>query len=116
MNTYLFSYGTLQKQTVQKELFGRSLQGWPDVLNGYKAISIEIKDEAFLAKGEQKTQQIAVATNNESDSIKGTVFKLTEEELLNADKYEPEGYGRIKVKLSSGKEAWLYVAMKFLSV
>jgi gamma-glutamylcyclotransferase (GGCT)/AIG2-like uncharacterized protein YtfP len=112
MKTYLFSYGTLQKQTVQKDLFGRTLRGWPDVLAGYKTESVEITDKAFLAKGEQRMQQTAVASNNENDSIKGTVFELTKEELLAADKYEPEGYERINVKLGSGKEAWLYVAMK----
>ncbi|GAA4737256.1 gamma-glutamylcyclotransferase family protein [Flavisolibacter ginsenosidimutans] len=112
MNQCLFSYGTLQKTQTQIALFGRILQGWPDVLNGYKTTTVEIKDEAFLAKGEQTMQQTAVATNNENDSIEGTAFELTEEELLNADKYEPEGYERIKIKLASGKEAWLYVAIK----
>lgn len=112
LNTYLFSYGTLQKEQTQIALFGRTLQGWPDVLNGYKTATIEIKDESFLAKGEQAIQQTAIASNDESDNIKGTVLEVTEEELRIADSYEPKGYGRIKVKLQSGKEAWLYVAKK----
>ena len=39
------------------------------------------------------------------------VFEITVEELLHADKYEPANYKRIKVKLESGKEAWIYVAV-----
>ena len=50
MREYLFSYGTLQKDKIQLALFGRILQGWNDMLRGYKMISIEIKDNAFLQK------------------------------------------------------------------
>ena len=110
MKEYLFSYGTLQKEKVQVELFGRILQGSGDMLRGYKAAAIEIRDESFLSKGEQKNQQTAIISKDKNDSIKGTVFEITEEELFAADKYEPDGYKRIKVVLESGKEAWIYVA------
>jgi gamma-glutamylcyclotransferase (GGCT)/AIG2-like uncharacterized protein YtfP len=110
MKEYLFSYGTLQKEKVQIELFGRILQGSGDRLRGYKATAIEIRDESFLLKGEQKNQQTAIISKDKNDSIKGTVFEITEEELLAADKYEPDGYKRINVVLESGKEAWIYVA------
>lgn len=110
MQQYLFSYGTLQKEAVQLRLFERILHGTKDVLKGYKAVPILIGDEAFLAKGEQRHQQTALATANEKDEIEGMVFQITNEELTSADDYEPEGYTRIKVKLQSGKEAWLYVA------
>ena len=107
---YLFSYGTLQKDKVQLKLFGRLLNGSKDILRGYKVSSIEITDEAFLAKGDGKDQQIAILTNIKTDFIEGTVFEVTEGELTHADKYEPADYIRIKVKLESGKEAWVYVA------
>jgi gamma-glutamylcyclotransferase (GGCT)/AIG2-like uncharacterized protein YtfP len=109
MNEWLFSYGTLQKEKVQLELFGRILQGSGDTLKNYKVATIEIKDESFLSKGEQKYQQTAVISNDKNDSIKGTVFEITEEELFLADKYEPDGYKRIRVILESGKDAWIYV-------
>jgi len=109
VNQYLFSYGTLQKEKVQIELFGRILQGSGDTLIGYKVSTIEIKDESFLLKGEQKYQLTAVISKD-NDNIKGTVFEITEEELRLADKYEPVNYKRVKVVLESGKEAWVYIA------
>jgi len=109
VNQYLFSYGTLQKQKVQIELFGRILQGSGDTLIGYKVSTIEIKDESFLLKGEQKYQLTAVISKD-NDNIKGTVFEITEEELRLANKYEPVNYKRVKVVLESGKEAWIYIA------
>ena len=108
MNELLFSYGTLQKEKTQKELFGRILQGSADTLKGYKVSSIEIKDEKFLAKGEQKNQLTAIVSANEKDSIKATALELTEEELLLVDKYEPAGFTRIRVELESGTQAWIY--------
>ena len=111
MPEYLFSYGTLQKEKTQLDLFGRLLKGYKDVLTGYKLSPIEITDEKFLAKGEQKMQLTIVATNKHSDSIEGTALEVTEEELLNADKYEPDNYKRIKVTLESGIEAWIYAAI-----
>lgn len=110
MQVYLFSYGTLQKETVQLRLFKRILRGMKDVLPGYKAVSVDSRDEAYLAKGEQRYRQTAFASANENDEIEGIVFEITNEELAVSDDYEPEGYTRIKVKLKSGKDAWLYVA------
>ena len=40
--------------------------------------------------------------------IEGTVFEISEEELLLADGYEPDGYERHKVVLQSGNRAWIY--------
>lgn len=110
MKEYLFSYGTLQKEKVQLELFGRTLRGTTDVLRGYKTAPIEIKDEAVLAKSEQKYHLIAVPSTNKNDFIKGIVLELTEEELLIADGYETEDYKRISAMLDSGKDSWVYVA------
>ncbi len=110
MIEFLFSYGTLQNHKTQLELFGRIFTGSADILQEYKTATIEIKDEAFLAKGEEKYQQTLVQTKDNNDCIKGTVLELTNEELLLADKYEPENYKRISVVLESGKEAWVYMA------
>jgi len=110
MKEYLFSYGTLQKKEVQLDLFGRLPEGTIDVLLGYKTDIIEIKDDFFLSRGEEKYQHVLVRTNNSHDRVAGTVFELKEDEMLLADEYEPENYKRIKVKLESGKEAWIYLA------
>lgn len=110
MKENLFSYGTLQKDSVQLELFGRLLKGAKDILKGYKLSSIEITDESFLAKGEAKFQQTVIPSID--GFIEGTVFEISEAELFLADKYEPENYKRMKVALGSGKEAWIYAAVE----
>ncbi len=35
----LFSYGTLQSESVQLETFGRKLEGEPDTLPGYRLVT-----------------------------------------------------------------------------
>jgi len=110
MSEYLFSYGTLQKEEVQIKLFGRILPGSNDILKSYKIVTIEIKDESFLSKGEEKYQSTLIFTNDQTDWVKGTVLEITKDELLLTDKYEPADYKRIKVIPESGKQAWIYVA------
>jgi hypothetical protein len=110
MKEYLFSYGTLQKSEVQIDVFGRVLKGETDVLVGYTVGLIEITDETFLTKEEEKFQRTLVRSDSRSDSITGTALEITSEELSLADKYEPDNYKRNKVKLESGREAWIYLA------
>lgn len=110
MKEHLFSYGTLQKEKVQLELFGRVLNGSPDILRSYKVVTIEIGDESFLSRGEERYQQTLIDTNDDNDTVAGMVLEITEEELLLADHYEPASYKRIYVVLESGKKAWIYLA------
>lgn len=112
MTPLLFSYGTLQKESVQRQLFGRLLHGTKEALTGYKLAPIQITDEAFLAKGEATQQQTIVHTGDAIDIIEGIAFELTDDELQHADKYEPSNYRRIQVKLQSGKQAWIYTAVE----
>ena|SRR6185503_11441701 len=109
MKEYLFSYGTLQQQNVQVELFGRLLQGIPDMLEHYRIVSIEINDEKFLATGADKYQKTLARSTDPNDVIEGMVFEISPDELLTADRYEPVNYKRIKVKLRSGRNAWIYL-------
>jgi hypothetical protein len=112
MKEYLFSYGTLQKDITQLKLFGRLLNGAKDILKGYKFSPIEVTDKAFLSKGEEKIQLTVTPSQDKEDIIHGTVFEISEEELLLADKYEPDNYKRIQIELETGKKAWIYAAMK----
>jgi len=48
MQELLFSYGTLQKEKVQMELFGRLLTGSNDVLEGIKSLPLESKTNPFF--------------------------------------------------------------------
>ena len=110
MSEWLFSYGTLQKEKTQREIFGRSIPGNKDALIGYKITTVEITDASFLSKGEDKQQRTLMASGSIHDIVEGTVLEISREELLLADTYEPENYKRTKVTLQSGKEAWIYLA------
>jgi hypothetical protein len=91
-------------------LFGRLLNGIPDVLEHYKIVSIEINDEKFLSTGADKQQKTLAWSTDPNDVIEGMVFEISMDELMMADRYEPVNYERIKVKLRSGKDAWIYIA------
>ncbi|TCC98720.1 gamma-glutamylcyclotransferase family protein [Pedobacter hiemivivus] len=110
MNEYLFSYGTLQKDKVQLETFGRLLKGSKDTLNGYKLSTIVIVDEDVLATSGQEIHLLAIPSEIPNDRIDGVIFEITDKELLAADGYETDAYQRVKLQFESGKEAWIYIA------
>jgi gamma-glutamylcyclotransferase (GGCT)/AIG2-like uncharacterized protein YtfP len=103
----LFSYGTLQQEEVQLSTFGRKLEGQPATLFGYALKTIEILDPTFVAKNGAHHRNLEF-TGVASDSVEGMVFSVTQQELEQADEYEPVGYARVRVKLKSGLEAWVY--------
>ena len=96
----LFSYGTLQIEAVQLATFGRRLKGEADTLLGYRLATLRMEDE------DHRNLQF---TGNPSDSVEGTAFEVTENELEQADAYEPDGYERVRVTLKSGLQAWVYL-------
>lgn len=106
---YLFSYGTLQSQSVQMSTFGRKLEGTPDALPGYKIITIAIDDQDFVTTSGTAHHRDLRFTGDPSDMVEGTVFKMSAQELAQADSYEPDGYARELVQLRSGIEAWVYL-------
>jgi gamma-glutamylcyclotransferase (GGCT)/AIG2-like uncharacterized protein YtfP len=112
MPEYIFSYGTLQNDKVQIQLFGRKLAGKKDVLTGFRISPIVITDSKFLANNPEKNQLIVFPTGSHEDRIEGNCLELTEKELKSADQYEPEDYKRIKVILESGTEAWIYAGIQ----
>ena len=105
----LFSYGTLQLEEVQLETFGRKLDGNADALHEYKLVMITITDEEFVIKSGTADHRSLQFTGNSMDVVEGIVFKLTRNELEQADSYEPEGYERVRVQLRSGTNAWVFV-------
>lgn len=106
----LFSYGTLQLETVQLSTFGRRLDGRTDALVGYRLVMVRISDRDFVAKSGSADQRNLQFTGNDSDAVEGTVFEMTRDELERADEYEPAGYERVLVQLRSGTKAWVYLA------
>jgi GNAT superfamily N-acetyltransferase len=105
---FLFSYGTLQQDSVQLSTFGRRLAGRPDELVGFERLAISIDDPQFVAAS-GRSQHAIVRFNGRADSrVSGTVLEVTADELASADRYEPAGYTRIATRLASGIEAWVY--------
>lgn len=105
----LFSYGTLQLAEVQLQSFGRLLDGIADAMPGYGQSLIEITDPEVIRKSGSHFHPIVVATGNPSDEVAGQVFAITRAELAAADAYEVADYKRVMVRLTSGKDAWVYI-------
>jgi Gamma-glutamyl cyclotransferase, AIG2-like len=105
----LFSYGTLQDRAVQMANFGRYLTGRSDSLPGYTLSPILIADPAVVALSGKTHHLIAQRSLKPTDEVRGTVFEITADELVAADRYEVSDYTRIAVILKSGAQSWVYV-------
>ncbi len=106
---FLFSYGTLQLESVQMATFGRQLTGTRDVLTGFEENSLIIEDEDVISISGKATHTIAKFTGRAADKISGTVYEVTPEEIESSDKYEVAPCQRVAVDLESGIRAWVYV-------
>jgi gamma-glutamylcyclotransferase (GGCT)/AIG2-like uncharacterized protein YtfP len=93
----LFAYGTLQDPVIQSAVLGRTLEGQPDALPGFRKSTIAFGKAVY---------PFVVA--DESGSVPGTVYAVTAEELAVLDHYETSAYRRFRVTLASGLEAWVY--------
>ncbi|HEY2345922.1 MAG TPA: gamma-glutamylcyclotransferase family protein [Xanthomonadaceae bacterium] len=105
----LFSYGTLQLESVQMDTFGRLLEGSRDALHGYELASLQIGDAGVVASSGRTHHPIARACDDAGSRIDGMVFDISDEELANADRYEVPEYKRVLGELASGSLAWVYV-------
>jgi hypothetical protein len=105
----LFSYGTLQLEQVQWETFGRKLEGNGDALLGFKQTLLEITDPEVLKLSGERFHPIVVASSDPTDTVAGTVFWITPEELSAADRYEVSDYQRVEAGLVWGGRDWVYV-------
>ena len=105
----LFSYGTLQLESVQLDTFGRLLEGSADSLPGYELAQLEITDAAVVASSGRNHHPIARSCGDPRHCIDGMVFDVSDEELASADRYEVPEYKRVLGELTSGQLAWVYV-------
>lgn len=105
----LFSYGTLQLESVQRAQFGRVLEGVEDALVGFRRDMVEITDPDVLAKSGERFHPIVSRSGDDADRVVGTVFMITSQELAAADAYEVSDYERVEALLASGARAWVYV-------
>lgn len=88
----VFSYGVLNRPSVQKQVWREVKEGAPDVLEGY------VKKHAG---------KIPFLTNGDGE-VEGMVYELDEQQLKDTDLYESDFYQRKKVTLKSGVKAWVY--------
>lgn len=106
----IFSYGTLQQESVQLATFGRLLHGHADELLGFEPSSVKIEDPQVVATSGKTHHANALFNGRNESRVRGTVFEITAAELEAADKYEQiAAYKRIAARLASGKQAWVYV-------
>jgi hypothetical protein len=68
--------------------FGRLLSGTPDALIGYVCVQIEIKEADVVALSGDKYHPVIIETGNPEDEVRGTLFLISEAELMAADAYE----------------------------
>jgi hypothetical protein len=109
LTEFLFSYGTLQLEAVQLATFGRQLTGESDVLTGFEETLLVIEDPSVISISGKTHHTIAKFTGRASDTISGTAYAVTPEEIQSADKYEVVPCQRVSVVLQSGTRAWVYV-------
>jgi gamma-glutamylcyclotransferase (GGCT)/AIG2-like uncharacterized protein YtfP len=101
----LFAYGSLQNEDIQKDLFGRILEGTPETLIGYVVKQIQIEEEFGIVN-----YPIITQTENQEDTINGIVYDISTKELHQSDLYEGLHYKRVEVQLQSNQKAWAYSA------
>ena len=106
----LFSYGTLQQESVQLATFGRGLHGRRDELVGFALSTQRVDDPAFVATSGKADHAIVRFTGRRADRVAGTVLEVTDEELAMADAYEPAGWERLPGTVASGAQVWVYGA------
>ncbi len=111
----LFSYGTLRYESVQLSKFRRRLKGKEDTLLGYRLTKIQITDPDVIAKSGDTVHPVIEFSGNLEDTVQGTVFEISQEELHQADLYEVADYKRVLVRLLSGKTAWVYVSTETIN-
>ncbi|GMW00447.1 MAG: hypothetical protein AMXMBFR84_15840 [Candidatus Hydrogenedentota bacterium] len=93
----LFAYGTLLDPPVQRELFGRIVDGTPDTLTGFSRTTVEVQGSVYPDLRPKP-----------GGRVEGRVLLLTTDDLHRADAYETDAYIREQLILESGRAAWVY--------
>ena len=105
----IFSYGTLQEESVQLATFGRVVNAVPDSLVGYERVPLTFTDPALIASSGKALHANIEYRGGNDVKVTGTCLTVTEGELSTCDGYERLArYKRQLVSLESGKQAWVY--------
>ena len=111
---WLFSYGTLQLESVQLATFGRRLSGKRDAIVGFQESVMAMTDPEVIALSGKTHHPMASFTGNARHRVSGVAFEISEDELLRADGYETHpAYRRFEARLESGGTAWVYADARF---
>ncbi|WP_367917042.1 gamma-glutamylcyclotransferase family protein [Curtobacterium sp. VKM Ac-2861] len=106
----VFSYGTLRQPLVQESLFGGHVPTTPDTLPGWRLDWVAITDPEVVRTSGSDLHPI-LRRGAPDDVVEGVALTLGYEWQLRAvDDYEVADYQRIRVELTSGLSAWVYVA------
>ena len=107
---HLFSYGTLQQDSVQRSSFGRLLKGHADA-----TARLEARDDRDYRSRSAGQKRLALSSRLScpappSDEVEGMVVRRSPRtNSPSADRYEVADYKRVAARLKSGIEAWVYV-------
>ena len=104
----LFSYGTLQLASVQRAIFGRTLDGEPDAVIGHVLTDVHIEDPAVIEASGSAVHPGLKPSDDREAAVDGTVYTLDDDQLAAADDYEVDAYVRVAFPLRSGRTAWVY--------
>lgn len=96
----LFIYGTLMDPVVQQRLLGHVCPYVADAVTGYALTTLQQEGSTYL---------VLVPDDDFGIPIPGLVIETSLEELFILDDYEGQEYERVRVILTSGREAWAYV-------
>lgn len=91
----LFVYGGLKVPEMQKKVFGRVVEGTPDVMLDYSQTILDIDGQMY-----------PLAIPKDNAEIPGVVLLLSPLELKHIDDFLINVYKRVKVTLKSGKQVW----------
>ena len=106
----LFSYGSLQQESVQLSTFGRRLNGQHDALLRFEPSQVKIDDPQLVATLGTTHHANVTFNGNDESCVPGMAFAIAEAELASVDGYEAEfSYRRVEATLASGRHAWVYV-------
>ncbi len=97
---YLFVYGTLTDPHIREQVFGRQPVSEKDSLAGFVRLDGTV--------GGRYPE--VVPDDGAEAQVSGLCLELTPGELRHADAYETRLYYRVRKRLDSGREAWIYLA------
>jgi gamma-glutamylcyclotransferase (GGCT)/AIG2-like uncharacterized protein YtfP len=93
----IFAYGTLLDKNIQKNIIGRLVEGIPDQLAGYRKTMRQFSSGIYP----DLIEDIAC-------KVEGQILDLSANEVERCDRYEGDEYRKVKLKLKSGIEAFVY--------